>query len=115
MKKNTIILDIDGILADYRLGLLYWIRQSCPEYANKANAHLLKKNTWINHETMEMSYYEWLKVLEMFRMSGGKRSIPLFEGAQKLNQICTYLGEVILLTSRPIDIYSNIEDEDKNS
>ena len=31
MNKDTVVLDIDGVLADYRLGLLYWIRQSYPE------------------------------------------------------------------------------------
>lgn len=109
MEKNIVILDIDGVLADYRLGLLYWIRQCFPKYAQQANTHLLRSDTWINHESMEISYREWLGVLEMFRMSGGKRSIPVFEGALELVNKCILLQyKIILLTSRPIDIYSNI-------
>lgn len=107
--KNTLVVDIDGILADYRLGLLYWIRQSLPQYAAKANKHIQKTDTWVDEKTMEMSYREWLDVLEMFRMSGGKQSIPVYEGAAKLLNLARKMHlEIVLLTSRPIDIYSNI-------
>lgn len=107
--KNIVIIDIDGILADYRLGLLYWIRQSWPSLAAKANEHLKVSDTWINAKTMGVPYKEWLSALEMFRMSGGKQSLPLFEGAKDLIYWCMeHKYEIVLLTSRPIDIYSNI-------
>lgn len=108
--KRLVVLDIDGVLADYRLGLLYWIRQSCPKLAQKANTHLNRTDTWINHESMGISFVQWLDTLEMFRMSGGKQGIPVFEGAQDLinYSMMTLKCDVILLTSRPIDLYSNI-------
>ena len=107
--KNVIVIDIDGVLADYRLGLLYWIRQSCPSLASYANYHLGRQDTWIDHETMKIPYRKWLDTLEMFRMSGGKQSIPVYEGVEELFKRIEVLDyEVVLLTSRPIDIYSNI-------
>jgi phosphoglycolate phosphatase-like HAD superfamily hydrolase len=109
MKKDTIIIDIDGILADYRTGLLYWIRQSWPSLAAKANEHLKVSDTWIDAKTMGVPYREWLGVLEMFRMSGGKQTLPLFEGVNDLVFWCMENQlKIVLLTSRPIDIYSNI-------
>lgn len=109
MNKNVAVIDIDGVLADYRLGLLYWIRQSVPSLASKANWHLSRPETWIDHTTMDVPYRQWLDTLEMFRMSGGKQSIPLHEGAvELLNRLKEDGREIILLTSRPIDIYSNI-------
>lgn len=109
MKKTTVIIDIDGCLADYRLGLLYWIRQSVPEFSHMANKHLKVEDTWIDADSMNMTYEKWLDVLERFRMSGGKRSIPVFPGAKELLTVCREKGlEIVLLTSRPIDICSNI-------
>lgn len=107
--KNTVIVDIDGVLADYRLGLLYWIRQSVPALAQSANAHLQRTDSWIDHNAMGVTYRQWLDTLEMFRMSGGKQALPVFEGAIELLMALRADGrEIVLLTSRPIDIYSNI-------
>lgn len=107
--KDTVVLDIDGVLADYRLGLLYWIRQSVPELAQAANAHINRTDTWINAETLGVPFRKWLEVLEMFRMSGGKQSLPLIPGALELVTLLeAQRVHVVLLTSRPIDIYSNI-------
>ncbi len=108
-KQHVVIIDIDGVLADYRLGLLYWMRQSCPHLAQKVNEHLKREDTWIDAKSLGISYIEFLRVLEMFRMSGGKQSIPLFDGAKELLHYCQKQEyEIVLLTSRPIDIYSNI-------
>lgn len=107
--KNIAIIDIDGVLADYRLGLLYWIRQSYPRFSHRANEYINSPNVWINNETMKVSYKEWLDCLEMFRMSGGKQSIPLMKGAKELIQMCLSKNlEIVLVTSRPMDLYSNI-------
>ena len=107
--KNVVVVEIDGVICDYRLGLLYWIRQSWPSLSQKANEHLKVENTWIDHESMGVSYREWLGVLEMFRLSGGKQTLPVFPGAKLLLDDCKTAGyEIVLLTSRPIDIYSNI-------
>lgn len=107
--KNVVVIDIDGVLADYRLGLLYWIRQSWPSLASRANEHLKVSDTWIDAKTMGVSYREWLTALEMFRMSGGKQTLPLFDGSKDLIFWCMENKyEIVLLTSRPIDIYSNI-------
>lgn len=108
-KQKVAVIDIDGVLADYRLGLLFWIRQSIPALSQKTIKHLQTTDTWINHHTMDLTYKDWLKTLEMFRMSGGKQSIPVYEGAKELLDLCHANDlEVVLLTSRPIDIYSNI-------
>ena len=109
MKKNTVILDIDGVLADYRLGLLYWIKIHYPELARTCDYHMSRNDTWINYETMKVSPIKWLGVLENFRMSGGKQSIPLIPGADNLVQrLHSYGYKLILVTSRPIDIYPGI-------
>jgi hypothetical protein len=107
--RNVVIIDIDGVLADYRLGLLFWIRQSCPELSQAANQHVLRTDTWIDQHTMGITYRKWLETLEMFRMSGGKQAIPVCAGAADLlNRLRADGKEIVLLTSRPIDIYSNI-------
>lgn len=109
MKTQIAVIDIDGVLADYRVGLLFWIRQSWPRLSQKANYHLGRSDTWINHESMGVPYRQWLDVLEMFRMAGGKQAIPVVEGAvELLRSLKTGGVEVVLLTSRPIDLYSNI-------
>jgi FMN phosphatase YigB (HAD superfamily) len=109
MKNSVVVIDIDGVLADYRMGLLYWIRQSRPDLAQKANMHINRADTWIDHSSMGISYRKWLDTLEMFRMSGGKQSIPVYDGAVELiEKLQRRDYEIVLLTSRPIDIYSNI-------
>lgn len=109
MKKDCIILDIDGCICDYRTGLLYWLRQSWPSLAQKANEHLKVDDTWIDYRTLGIPYREWLSVLEMFRCSGGKQTLPLFEGAKDLVfWAMEHKYDIVLLTSRPIDIHSNI-------
>lgn len=117
MKKDTVIIDIDGVLADYRRGLLEWIirryeitiHDSIEDLVDLAKENLEKTDTWINEETMNMSYRQWLELLETFRMSRGKVDIPMFDGANTLTHFFRDQGKyVTLLTSRPIDVYSNI-------
>jgi len=113
--KNVAIIDIDGVLADYRKGLLEWMlsyRFAHPlseGLKDTIRYHLNREDTWIDHEAMNMSFVAWLEVLEQFRMSGGKIDLPLFEGARELIYTCRNYGmEVVLLTSRPVDIYHTI-------
>lgn len=109
MKKSTVILDIDGILADYRLGLLLWINTHYPQYRETCYRHLSRIDTWINHKSMNVSFREWLDILERFRMSGGKLTIPEFPGAKLLLEFCKQEKyRIVLVTSRPFDIYSTI-------
>ena len=110
MKKDTVVIDIDGVLADYRTGLLNWIIANKHGDLNR-NAFELENeySVWVDERSMNISYREWLEVLEEFRMTRGKVGIPTFPYA---SQLCKYLKEkgyvIYLLTSRPIDIYSNI-------
>lgn len=107
--KNTAIVDIDGVLADYRLGLLWWINTHYPNLRDICYRHLSRIDTWINHESMGISFREWLDILERFRMSGGKLLIPECPGASDFLKYLKDRGvKVVLVTSRPFDIYSNI-------
>ena len=107
--KNIAILDIDGCLADYRLGLLWWINTNYLELRETCYEHLTKTGTWINNETMKIPFIEWLGILENFRMSGGKLSIPTFPGTRELFDLLLSRNmKIILVTSRPIDLCSNI-------
>lgn len=109
MKKDCVIIDLDGVLVNYREGLLFWLKQSYPKLAQKANEHLRRDDTWIDFRSMQIPYREWLTVLETFRCSGGKKALPLFDGAKDLIYWCLeHKYEIVLLTSRPIDIHSNI-------
>jgi hypothetical protein len=109
MSNNTVILDIDGILADYRLGLLWWINVNYPELREVCYTHLIKTDTWLNHETMKVTFRKWLDILDSFRMSGGKLTIPLFPGVKELFNLMNGRNHrIVLITSRPIDICSNI-------
>ena len=75
--SKIVLLDIDGVLADYRLGLLWWVNTNYPDLRTKCYEHLYSHGTWINDETMGVSYRTWLDILENFRLSGGKQSIPV--------------------------------------
>lgn len=109
MKKDTVIVDIDGVLADYRKGLLEWVHRNYDDYANVCEIHLKRTDTWINEEAMGVTYQEWLDVLEKFRMSGGKQFLPVSEGAvEMMNYFCQKEYFIVLLTSRPVDIYHTI-------
>lgn len=109
MKPNKAIVDIDGVVADYRLGLLWWVNTNYPRLRDICYHHLNRKDTWIDHNSMNVPYRVWLDILEKFRMSGGKMLIPTFPGAGEFFEFLQQRDlDVILLTSRPIDIYSNI-------
>lgn len=109
MKQDMVIVDIDGVIADYRLGLLWWINTHYPDMREICYHHLNRVDTWIDADSMGVSFRQWLEILENFRMSGGKKLIPVFPGARQLFDLLDKRKkEVVLLTSRPIDIYSNI-------
>jgi hypothetical protein len=108
-ERNLVVIDIDGVMADYRLGLLWWINTNYPNLREICYTHLARTDTWLNHETMKVTFREWLDILEQFRMSGGKLTIPVFPHA---NAVFDMLHKAklkpILITSRPIDICPNI-------
>jgi len=107
--NDCVILDIDGVLADYRIGLLWWINVHYPILRSVCYEHLKRTDTWLSSETMGVTLREWLDILEKFRMSGGKLTIPAFSRAADLTQLVHEdKKKIILITSRPIDIYSNI-------
>lgn len=107
--KNTVILDIDGVVSDYRLGLLWWINLNYPEMRSKCYEHLYRIDTWIDHKSMGVPYREWLDILEKFNLTGGHLLIPEFPGAKMLLNYCKALEyRVVFVTSRPFDIYSNL-------
>ncbi len=109
MRKDTVIVDIDGVLADYRMGLLQWVHRNYEDYVNICEQHMKVTDTWINEEAMGVTYQEWLDVLEKFRMSGGKQFLPVNEGAGLLLNLFKQKELfIVLLTSRPIDIYHTI-------
>ena len=107
--KNIAIIDIDGVIADYRLGLLWWVNANYPELRETCYTHLSKNDTWINYETMKVSFRKWLDILEQFRMSGGKLTLPIFPFVSELFSHFHEVGyKIVLITSRPVDICPNI-------
>ncbi len=109
MNKDHVIVDIDGVLADYRLGLLWWVNKEYPELRSVCKLHLQRTDTWLKAETMGVTYRDWLEILEHFRLTGGKQTIPLFPHAKAMLDYFRFRKwRIVLLTSRPIDIYSTI-------
>lgn len=102
------LIDIDGVLADYKNGLAYWIILKYPHLTCNVNK-CLNESLWINSTNMNVSDVQWQNIKHHFRVSGGKLGLPICKDAKQFLEKCKSLNlKIILLTSRPIDLYPNI-------
>jgi NTP pyrophosphatase (non-canonical NTP hydrolase) len=109
LKGDLVLCDIDGVLCDYRTGLLTWLTVHKPACREQAQVLLSKKAGWVGYEEMEMDPQVWQEMKHDFRTSRGKVGLPLYPYAREMLTTLKAQGmKIILCTSRPIDAYPNI-------
>ena len=107
----SIIVDCDNVLCDYVGGLLDYIRERRPDLSGMCDV-LGRTRQWISYSTLEISEKEWNNLIHRFRIDGRKRTLPLMPHAKEfLDQIKKLGLQIIMLTSRPVIQYPNIESD----
>lgn len=113
------VVDIDNVLCDYIGGMCAWLRthprfnvipsplwQQMLERVEEIEAI----GSHINGEALGIPEAAWQELKHEFRVTGAKRHLPAFVDAQRfLQQIRERGYQIVLLTSRPIDRYPNIQ------
>lgn len=114
-----VVIDIDNVLCDYVTGLCDWIPSQfgppvirddgpSPELLARID-HLRATGGFINAESLGLPQEVWQMLKHQFRVSGLKRTLPVFQDAYSfLFRMRADGHQIVLLTSRPIDRYPNI-------
>jgi hypothetical protein len=115
--RPVVVVDIDNVLADYIVGLCMWLRAhithlvpsvQAPEILERVNK-LQHQHKWIGSETLGLERSEWARIKHLFRIGGGKRTLPVFPDAKPFLNWCHESGWlIILMTSRPVGEYPNL-------
>lgn len=110
LRGKSAIIDIDGVLCDYRTGFLDWLsgnRSDLSDYIVK-----LKSDEYhyiITRKDFNLSIKEWQDIKHGFRISGAKEYLPVYPDAKDFMKGLKDNGiSTVLLTSRPIDRYPNL-------
>jgi FMN phosphatase YigB (HAD superfamily) len=110
IKGKTAIIDIDGVLCDYRTGFLDWVsahRPDLSEYVDKLR--LDECHYMLTRKNFNLSTERWQDMKHEFRISGAKENLPVYPDAKDFMRKLKECGIVsVLLTSRPIDRYPNL-------
>lgn len=116
-----VIVDIDGVLADYCCGICNWLRKNGPdilgmgtvvfareEFLNRVD-RLQTEHAYVNAEALQVTHEEWRKLKHHFRIQGEKKIMPVYPDAPRFLRWCRTQGyKIILVTSRPINEYPNL-------
>ena len=110
IKGKTAVIDIDGVLCDYRTGFLDWISDHHSRLSRCVGK--LKSDPYhymLTRKDFNLSINEWQDLKHDFRISGAKEYLPVYSDAQGFLKKLKECGIVsVLLTSRPIDRYPNL-------
>jgi len=115
----VVLLDLDGVLADYLEGLIAWISNSVRHgvWFPNENSILAKlavirsTREFVNAESLGISIPEWEALNHQFRAGGGFGRLPLMPYVQDFVSWCHNRYNVVAITSRAIDKYPNIYDD----
>lgn len=104
-----VIVDIDGVLADYYSGMLKWMRAATEIIVPPWVLDRIKPGTYLNAETLQVTPEGWRQIKHEFRVSGCKQNLPMYPDAKDFLDWCKRQGWlIVLVTSRPIDAYPNL-------
>lgn len=99
--QRVVMLDIDGVLADWRSGLIRFMAEDL------GHAHLLgvtdQASVYQLDQDLQVSPEDYRTAKEEFHRRGGLRTLPRMAWARKLVQFACNAGRVVVLTSRPDD------------
>jgi hypothetical protein len=106
--RPCVVIDIDNVLCDYITGFLDWLQQTQKPVPVDFN-HLRRTRPFLNARVMGVTDEEWRQWQHEFRVSGYKRTLPVFNDAYTFLYRMRVDGyQIVLLTARPIDKYPNI-------
>ena len=111
VKGKTAIIDIDGVLCDYRTGFLDWISKFRPDLADHVDRLRLDVDDhyMLTRKDFDLSISSWQELKHYFRISGEKENLPVYPDVYDfLNKLKEQDIVSVLLTSRPIDRYPNL-------
>ena len=104
--RNVIMLDLDGVVADFRKGFLNWVSQSqwkdiLTINPDQIGLHLDINNSW------DYQAYNQAKI--QFEQEGGYHNLPLIDTvAQAVHTLYRLNWYVIVYTARPYTTYKRI-------
>ena len=108
------VVDIDEVLCDYIGGLGAWLGRHKTLRDDVAFLERLdgciEQRLWLSGQTLGVDEARWQELKHEFRTSGAKRDLPVFPEARAFLEGLRRTGtKVVLLTSRPIDRYPNLQ------
>lgn len=113
LNRPTVVVDIDNVLADYVMGFLKWCEAR--NVLTQEDVMILGRRPyrWITPEMLDVPVGEYNRLRHEFRVSGEHARLPPMPGAGKLLEWInvTLRANILLLTSRPIDLYPNLYTE----
>jgi len=110
LDRPFVVLDLDNVLCDYVQGFCDWCAVHRPGIVSAETLDRVRASReWLSAETMGLDYQTWAALKHEFRVSGGKRTLPLMPGAKDFVDWCRERHwAVVVLTSRPIDRYPSL-------
>jgi hypothetical protein len=110
LDRPCAVIDIDQVLCDYISGICDWLhRYSGEAVPGDRLQEIVSQRLYVNALTLGLPEEKWKKLKHEFRVSGGKRYLPVFADAKVFLQALMRRGlQIVLLTSRPVDRYPNI-------
>lgn len=117
LDSSVVLLDMDGVLCDYLVGLGRFLQEEGRElgfhFSSEHWDRIVKERLFVNADTLGVSLKDWNWINHEFRAEGGFRSLPLLPHAQKLVWFCREVlnAHTVIMTSRPIEQYPNIYDD----
>lgn len=108
-----VIVDIDGVLANYCDAMSSFLMGRLIVTDDKkliGQIRQLRHNqAYIDHMTLGIPLEGWRRLKHEFRISGAKRTMPMYPDAPAFLNWCRAQGyTIILVTSRPVDEYPNL-------
>ena len=108
---NSAVIDIDGVLCDYRTGFLDWVYEDQPGL--RALINELKSADYhfsvVTRHDLDLTVEKWQDIKHRFRISGAIENLPVYgDVIHFLKGLRDYGISTVLLTSRPIDRYPNL-------
>jgi NTP pyrophosphatase (non-canonical NTP hydrolase)/uncharacterized HAD superfamily protein len=106
------LIDIDGVLANYRQGILeYILNHGTPETLRKQALELMEMQEvpYVSAETLKVTESAWQQLKHEYRIQGQKVSLDAYDDAEDFLvglRLSSYT--IVMITSRPIDKYPTL-------
>jgi NTP pyrophosphatase (non-canonical NTP hydrolase) len=107
--RPCVVLDLDAVLCDYVTGILAYLAKEFQRSISPVQLEVARNRNYVNAESLGIGKEDWELVKWSVRTSDAKEHFPAMPGAKTFVDWCKSRGWlVIILTSRPIDLYPNL-------